>query len=318
MSRIPLPKIAKSDLDRLRAHRILPNLLKIPLFIGLMVGMSYVAWITDATAIRWAMYIGIGYMWMGMVTFMHDALHDTLFRNKLANWIFGIVCMLPIFASFTGFRADHIEHHRHNRSPKDPDAFTMGHRRFADFLVFYAYAVIGGVLSFIHFNFIYPFQRFTAKEWTIHIFETVLKAGLYWAVLAWAAEHDVLGKALGLWLYPVLVLSLLNSMRFIAEHYGAPWDAGQMAGTRTVISNPVNSFFWNNINWHIGHHVYPSVPWYNLVELHRILEPQIKESGAPVDKSYMAVYFKALMTGPELLPEPEVVVAPARAKVAAA
>jgi fatty acid desaturase len=72
-----------------------------------------------------------------------------------------------------------------------------------------------------------------------------------------------------------------------------------MAGTRTVISNPVNSFFWNNINWHIGHHVYPSVPWYNLVELHRLLEPQIVDSGAPVDRSYIVVYLDALRRGPE-------------------
>jgi fatty acid desaturase len=72
-----------------------------------------------------------------------------------------------------------------------------------------------------------------------------------------------------------------------------------MAGTRTVISNPVNSFFWNNINWHIGHHVYPTVPWYNLRELHKLLEEQIAASGAPVDKSYLAVYFKALRNGPE-------------------
>jgi fatty acid desaturase len=85
-----------------------------------------------------------------------------------------------------------------------------------------------------------------------------------------------------------------------------------------VISNPVNSFFWNNINWHIGHHVYPSVPWYNLQELHRILEPQIKASGAPVDKSYVAVYFNALMKGPELLPEPPTVPAAAATEPAAA
>jgi fatty acid desaturase len=72
-----------------------------------------------------------------------------------------------------------------------------------------------------------------------------------------------------------------------------------MAGTRTVISNPVNSFFWNNINWHIGHHVYPTVPWYNLQELHRVLEPQIQACGALVDKSYVGVYIDALRWGPE-------------------
>jgi fatty acid desaturase len=158
------------------------------------------------------------------------------------------------------------------------------------------------VLSFLHFNFIYPFQKFGPREWAIQLGETALKIAVYWVVLDYAAEHGVLGKTLEVWLYPVLVLSLLNSMRFIAEHYGTPWNAGQMAGTRTVISNPVNSFFWNNINWHIGHHVYPTVPWYNLRELHRLLEDQIVASGAPVDKSYLAVYFKALCGGPESEP----------------
>jgi fatty acid desaturase len=61
----------------------------------------------------------------------------------------------------------------------------------------------------------------------------------------------------------------------------------------------VNSFFWNNINWHIGHHVYPSVPWYNLVELHQLMEPEIKACGGVVDKSYIAVYWRALRQGPE-------------------
>jgi len=299
MSRTAIPQIAKSDLDRLRQFRLLPNLTKIPLFIGLMAGLCLVAWNTDSTVVLWSAYIGLGYLWMGMVTFMHDALHYTLFRSRAANWIFGVLCMIPIFATFTGFREDHIEHHRYNRSPRDPDAFTMGKRGVLDFVQFYAYALAGGVLSFIYFNFIYPVKAFGPRQWAIHAFEIVLKVAVYWALLTWAAEHGAVGKVLGLLLWPILVLSLLNSMRFVAEHYGAPWNAGQMAGTRTIISNPVNSFFWNNINWHIGHHVYPSVPWYNLVELHRLLEPQIAASGAPVDRSYIAVYLDALRRGPE-------------------
>jgi fatty acid desaturase len=299
MSHPASPRIAKCDLDRLRAFRLLPNLTKIPLFIGLMVACGVVAWNSESAWVRWAMYIASGYLWMGMVTFMHDALHHTLFRSHLANWVFGILCMLPIFATFVAFRADHIEHHRHNRSPRDPDAFTMGRRGFGDFLLFYSYALIGGLLSFLHFNFIYPFQKFNTRQWIIQLIEMALKAGVYFTVLSWAARHGVMDKVLALWLWPVLVLSLLNSMRFIAEHYGTPWNAGQMAGTRTVTSNALHSFFWNNINWHIGHHVYPTVPWYNLQELHRVLEPQISACGALVDRSYMAVYFEALRAGPE-------------------
>jgi fatty acid desaturase len=299
MSRPAPPRLAKGEFDRLREQRLLPNLTKIPLFIAIMTGLALIAWHMDSRPAEWAAYIALGYMWMGMVTFMHEALHGTLFRSRAANWTFGVLCMVPIFATFVGFREDHVEHHRHNRSPRDPDAFTMGKRGVGDFVLFYAYAVAGGVLSFLNFAFIYPVKAFGPRLWAIHLAEVTLKVAVFWWLLAWASRHGMLGEALGLMLWPILVLSLLNSMRFIAEHYGTPWNAGQMAGTRTVVSNPVNAFFWNNINWHIGHHVYPSVPWYNLVKLHKLLEPQILASRSPVDRGYIAVYADALRRGPE-------------------
>lgn len=302
MSSQAKPQIARDDLIRLRAFRTLPNLGKIPLFVGLMVALTWLAWVTPSTLLRWSCYIALGYLWMGMVTFMHDATHDVLFRSRTAGWLFGIVTMIPIFASFVAFKEDHLEHHRYNRSPRDPDAFTMGKRGPLDFLLFYSYAVAGALLSFVHFNFIYPFKRFNAQQWAIHLFETVLKVAAYWWLIDSARRHGVLEQALAVWLWPIFFFSLFNSMRFIAEHYGTPWNEGPLAGTRTVTSNAVHAFFWNNINLHIGHHVYPNVPWYNLGELHRLLEPQIAASGALVDKSYVAVYLNALRGGPETAP----------------
>lgn len=295
----PLPRISREDFKRLRLQRIGPNLIKLPLFVALMVACGWLAWTTESTALRWVAYGALGYLWMSIVTFMHDATHNALFESRWLTWAFGIIAMIPIFASFVAFKEDHLEHHRHNRSPQDPDAFTMGRRGFLDFVLFYAYAVAGAVLSFVHFNLLYPLRSFGPREWAIHLFETALKIAAYWLVLSYAHEHGVLGKALALWLIPIAIFSLLNSMRFIAEHYGTPWDSGQMLGTRTVVSNPVHAFFWNNINWHIGHHIYPTVPWYNLTELHALLAPQIAAQGAVVDQSYVGVYLAALRDGPE-------------------
>ncbi len=291
--------LSREDVKRLTELRAFPNLVKIPLFVAIMIALNWIAWTTDTAVIKWSAYVGIGYMWMGMVTFMHDAGHNTLFRSRLANWVFGIACMMPLMATFVGFKEDHLEHHRYNRSPDDPDSFTMGKRGILDFIVFYVYAVAGIVLSFIHFNLIYPVMKFGPKEWAIHIFETVVKIACYWALIVWAIDNGVLAKTLELWLVPVYVFTLFNSVRFIAEHYGTPWNAGQLSGTRTIISNPINSYFWNNINWHIGHHVYPAVPWYNLVELHGLMEPAIQAKGAIVDKSYTGVFLKAMVGGPE-------------------
>lgn len=291
--------ISREDLKRLTTFRLLPNLAKMPLFFGLMVWLTWLAWTTESGAVRGGAYLGLGYLWMGIVTFMHDATHNTLFRKPWKNWAFGIVSMIPLMASFISFKEDHLEHHRYNRSPDDPDAFTMGKRGVLDFLAFYAYIVAGALLSFVHFNFIYPIQRFNARKWAIHLAETSLKIACYWMLLAWAHRNGVLGKTLEVWLVPVYIFSVFNSVRFVAEHYETPWNQGQLVGSRTVTSNPLHSFFWNNINWHIGHHIYPTVPWYNLVELHKLMEPVIEAKGAIVENSYSGVFLRALLRGPE-------------------
>src|SRR3546814_743163 len=152
MPHLPPERISRADIARLRTLRVLPNLLKMPLFIALMAALGWSAWTTGSVALRWLDYAAFGYLWMSIVTIMHDATHDALFTSKGLNLAFGIVMMIPIFASFIAFKTDHLEHHRYNRSPRDQDAFMMGRRRLPDFLVFYAYLAIGGVLSFIHFN----------------------------------------------------------------------------------------------------------------------------------------------------------------------
>lgn len=291
--------ISRDDLNRLKTFRILPNLVKMPLFFGAMVLLTWLAWTTESSLLKWSAYLGLGYLWMSIVTFMHDATHNTLFEKPWKNWAFGIISMIPLMASFISFKEDHMEHHRYNRSPKDPDAFTMGRRGVLDFVAFYGYILAGAVLSFVHFNFIYPIQRFNARKWAIHLFETALKIACYWALLTWAHQHGVLGKTLEVWLVPVYIFAVFNSIRFIAEHYETPWNQGQLVGSRTVTSNPLHSFFWNNINWHIGHHIYPTVPWYNLIELHRLMKPAIEAEGAIVEKSYTGVFLRALRRGPE-------------------
>lgn len=273
--------------------------LKIPLFYGLLLGFGSLAWNTQHTWLAWIAYACMGYMWMGIVTFMHDATHQVLFEKKWKNWAFGIFSTLPIFVTFVAFKEDHLEHHRHNRSPKDPDAFTMGKRKPLDFLLFYAYMAIGVVLTVIQFNLIYPFQQLRGTNLWIHIGELALRAALYTAGVLWALEAGVLEKFLGVWLIPAAFFSLMNSVRFVAEHYGTAWDAGQFLGTRTIISNPVNSFFWNNINYHIGHHVYPAVPWYNLKRLHTAILPAIEREGGMVDSGYLKIFMRACLGGPE-------------------
>jgi len=197
------------------------------------------------------------------------------------------------------FKEDHLAHHRYNRSAKAPDAFTMGQPTLGDFLPFYAYVLVGGVLAILQFVLLYPAQKFRGSKLALHCAELALRGVVYTGLILWTMHLGVVDRFLKLRLLPGYMFSLLNSMRFLAEHYDTPWGAGQLLGTRTVIRDQAHSFFWNNINYHIGHHVYPGVPWYNRQKLPAAIAPELGRRGAVVERSYLAVFWRAGLRGPE-------------------
>jgi fatty acid desaturase len=292
--------IYTSKLKQLYKQRWLPNT-KIPLFYVFWIGFGIIAWNSSYSIITWLCYLGMGYMQMGIMTFMHDCTHSVLFKAKWKNSAFGIFAIIPMLISFTCFKEDHLIHHRYNRSPKDPDAFTMGKRGISDFILFYAYAFFGVFLTAIQFIFIYPIQKFRGRRALTHWSEITLHIIFIVAISYWASSQGILSEVFAVWFWPLIFFGLFNSVRFVAEHYGTPWNSGQLTSTRTIISNPLHSWFWNNINYHIGHHMYPAVPWYNLQELHALILPEIELHNAIVSKSYFSVFFDAIIRGPESL-----------------
>jgi len=76
-----------------------------------------------------------------------------------------------------------------------------------------------------------------------------------------------------------------DSLRGIAEH-GMTTGGNEMTDSRTVATNPVLSFLICNINYHIEHHLYPGVPWYNLPKVHNLLQDEYRAAGSSVYTSY--------------------------------
>jgi fatty acid desaturase len=92
------------------------------------------------------------------------------------------------------------------------------------------------------------------------------------------------------------VAAVLGSIRGWAEHMmtrpGHP-----LTQTRTVISNRVLSFFMCNLNYHLEHHLFPAVPWYNLPRLHRLLQDDYRAAGSFIYRSYLRFCWDAFRGG---------------------
>ncbi len=77
----------------------------------------------------------------------------------------------------------------------------------------------------------------------------------------------------------------------ITQHAGLQENVlDHRLNTRTVYMNPVFRFLYLNMNYHIEHHMFPTVPYYNLPALHAEVKPFLPE---PVPNT-MAAYRELL------------------------
>ena len=100
--------------------------------------------------------------------------------------------------------------------------------------------------------------------------------------------NDILDRLVALRLIPMVVINTLVNIRGMSQHTLLEQASDPVLGTRSILTNPVTRFFMCNENYHLEHHLFPRVPWYNLPRLHRLLLEQLSARGAPFIRSYWA------------------------------
>jgi fatty acid desaturase len=232
---------------------------------------SWLSWLIAVPVIAGRMH--------ALAILLHDFAHYRFIRNKRrSDWVGDLFVAWPIGATLSGYRSSHLAHHRYLNSGKDPDwTIKFGTRMFTfpqemrfALLNFIGYFV--GVSSIRDIRIAYVRLRDDDKAtWRYK----AVRIGYYLAI---AAALTFTGAWSGYFLYwaiPYLTLFyLLLYIRSVADHFGETLRySSELDGTRTIIP-----YFWerwffcpHHINFHIEHHIYPSVPFFNLPKLNRVL-----------------------------------------------
>ena len=78
-----------------------------------------------------------------------------------------------------------------------------------------------------------------------------------------------------------------------AQHYGLEKNSDDiLKTTRTVYLNKLLSFLNWNMNYHIEHHLYPSVPFYNLSKLNRLINNKTEKTQKNDLSEFVKLLFK--------------------------
>jgi len=265
-------------------------------FLGMWAVAAYGVMNVNMAVLQPLCYFGMGWAIMGCGIFMHEDSHGLLFKNPSLNRWIGFLCGLPTLIPFSAYRTNHLLHHAHERTGKDPDDIeVVAAKNSIPLVLMHYFALLLGAYVFTLHVALVAFKEANGKRKISIVTEYALIAASV-AFLFWFFPTQ---SVLKIWVYPLLIASHLTSIRALPEHAlttgGNPFTA-----TRTILSNKVMCFMLCNVNYHIEHHLFPGIPWYNLPKAHHLLADEYRRAGSSVYRSYtefMIDFWKTSWTG---------------------
>ncbi len=240
---------------------------------GYVAGAGIPLWVKTLTILVLILATQQGAHVMGWVG--HEGIHLNLFRSRYLSALVGAFVGAAIFFPIMGYGISHWNHHRFTNQQSDPDAeifpkFKTFWRRFffargdaqRSYLKANVEMALGRPLPFgYRLPFPAPVQRTLA--WAN------LGFLMFWfLVYATVALQSPLTALLGIVL-PLILVAPFSGLRAYVEHSGT--GIGMFRDARSYVSPIYTVLFFCN-NYHLEHHLYPTVPCYNLPAVHRLLK----------------------------------------------
>ncbi len=248
----------------------------------------------------------IGTRMYALYSLLHDGIHYLLFPKRQVNDLLTRIFLAwPQFTELESIRKKHLAHHQFLKTPNDPE---QAHLNYSEFqfpqtvrkLALTFLKDITGV-NFLIYTWLKVMRYFSADNPGEGILRgneirqfnrfDIYRFMFYTLILSFVLYMNSFTELFLLWILPYMtVYQTLNRLRLSTEHFHLPGN--NPYHTRTVIPGFIESFFLSpyNLGYHTEHHIYPSVPFYRLPQLHKTLMGKEEyRKNAIVNKSYNEV-----------------------------
>jgi fatty acid desaturase len=239
---------------------------------------------------RWPIAAVVALVWIHgvvscfMINGVHELGHGAVFRTKWLNRFFdGLLAFLG-WINHLLFEASHGRHHAYTLHPPEDLEVVLPQK----FLVRDLFK--GGLINFKGFWWVIKDTIRVARgkfkgDWEMTLLpESEMEKRrpiIWWARLLLIGHGLIVAVSIYMhwWLVPVLITfgpfyggilqSLCNNTQHIALSDNVP---DFRLCCRTIYLNPVLEVLYWQMNYHTEHHMYPTVPCYNLRRLHRAVK----------------------------------------------
>lgn len=250
---------------------------------ALIVTAMFAAMTITHPAVWAAAAVVIGARQHALLILAHEAIHFRLaaskrWNDRLCNWLIAF----PLFASIKPLRGEHLAHHFHLFTDKDTEllrkkrrpgwTFPTTRRKLLGLL--FRDLVGASFLPFLKFLLTRPPSGESPSKKSGSRLDAAERALFYVGFFGAVIAADFWIPLILFWFLPAFtVLPAIFRMRNIGRHFGLP-RTHDLNMSRNVVRAPL----WerlliapHHVGYHLDHHLFPSVPYYNLPALHRTL-----------------------------------------------
>ena len=296
------PKIDKKILKELSQRKSLPGIIYITLYFLALIFTGYMAYYCWGTywTILWFWLYGTIYAFSG--AYEHECRHRTFFKERWLNDFFQYILSFMTFRESVVMRWTHALHHSYTLKTHDPHDFEIQVDRPSKLFHFYMSLVPFGQLFWIHKSLIVQTLKCSLGIIPVAVKETVPKKNMWLLILNSRIHIFIYSLIIAASIYFNTILPILyfllpyyygNTMLFLTgytQHAGLAFNVNDhRINTRTVILNPILDWLYCKMGYHMEHHMFPMVPWYNLSKLHQHIKDQLPKPNYGLISAYREI-----------------------------
>ncbi|MTJ48689.1 beta-carotene hydroxylase [Dolichospermum sp. UHCC 0259] len=200
-------------------------------------------------------------------TVIHDACHQSAHRNRIVNAMLGHCSALILAFAFPVFTRVHLQHHGNVNHPKDdPDHYVS----------------TGGPLWLIAVRFLYHevffFQRRLWRNY--ELLEWFISRLIIITIVYISVQYHFLGYILNFWFIPAFLVGIALGLFFDYLPHRPFVERNRWKNARVYPGKVLNILILGQ-NYHLIHHLWPSIPWYNYQPAYYLMKPLLDEKGSP-------------------------------------
>ncbi len=212
--------------------------------------------------------VGLAFLALHMEgTVIHDACHNAAHPNRWINQAMGHGAAILLGFSFPVFTRVHLQHHSHVNDPKhDPDHIV---------------STFGPVWLIAPRFFYHEYFFFERKLWRRYeLMQWGIERSLFISIVIAGIKYNFMNVIYNLWFGPALMVGVTLGIFFDYLPHRPFLSRNRWKNARVYPSRVMNWLIMGQ-NYHLVHHLWPSIPWFEYKPAYEATKPLLDAKGSP-------------------------------------